>query len=105
MNAQKKLVAIALFLMLTIAVPLIALPTASAAEMNTFPIIGALPNPVGVGQETLILTGLTKPTTWPQVGWAGVTVTVTKPDGTTQTLGPVTTDTTGMTGIVYVPSM
>jgi len=105
MNAQKKLVAIALFLMLTIAVPLIAVPTASAATMNTFPIIGALPNPVGVGQETLILTGLTKATAWPQVGWTGITVTVTKPDNTVETLPPVTTDTTGMTGIVFVPDM
>src|SRR5512138_1442825 len=34
-----------------------------------------------------------------------MTVTVTKPDGTTQTLGPVTTDTTGVTGIDYTPTM
>src|SRR3990170_2424049 len=94
----------ALILMFAMTLTLVVLPTASAAEMNTFPIIGALPNPVGVGQPTLILTGLTKPTAWPQTGWAGVTVTMTKPDGTTQTLGPVTTDTTGMTGISYTPT-
>jgi len=99
---------IALFLTLTIAVPLVALPTANAQApktKNTFPLIGALPNPIGVGQETLIWLGITDFTTRPQMGWKGLTVTVTRPDGTTETLGPFMTDTTGMTGTVYVPSM
>jgi hypothetical protein len=97
---------IALFLMLTIAITLVALPNANAqTTKNTFALIGALPNPVGVGQETLILTGITHATAWPQPGWYKLTVAVTKPDGTTETLGPVTTDTTGMTGIDYRPTM
>jgi hypothetical protein len=99
---------IALILVSAMAIPFIALPAANAqtgVKKNTFAIIGALPNPVGVGQETLILTGITHATAWPQPGWVGLTVTVTKPDGTTITLGPVTTDTTGMTGIDYTPSV
>ncbi|NVM24048.1 MAG: PQQ-binding-like beta-propeller repeat protein, partial [Desulfobacterales bacterium] len=37
-------------------------------------------------------------------GWEGLTVTVTKPDGTTETLGPYRTDSTGITGDIYVPN-
>jgi hypothetical protein len=38
-------------------------PTASAAgTKQTYPVIGATPNPVGVGQETLILIGITDAT-------------------------------------------
>ena len=90
------------------AIPLITLPGANAQAgvfKNTFPLIGSMPNPVGVGQETLITTGITHATAWPQPGWTGLTVTVTKPDGTTTTLGPVTTDTTGMTGIGFTPDV
>jgi hypothetical protein len=93
-------------LTLSIAMPLLNLQPAQAQEgvfKNTFPLIGALPNPVGVGQQTLITVGITHATAWPQPGWYGMTVTVTKPDGTTETLGPVTTDTTGMTGVDYIP--
>jgi hypothetical protein len=94
-------------LSISIAIPLLGLPLAIAqtgVSKNTFPLVGAMPNPVGVGQETLITTGVTHATAWPQPGWYGITVTVTKPDGTTQTLGPVTTDTTGMTGITFTPT-
>jgi hypothetical protein len=94
-------------LVLSIAVPLLALPSVNAqagVSKNTFALVGAMPNPVGVGQETLITTGITHATAWPQPGWFGVTVTVTKPDGHTQTLGPVTTDTTGMTGVSFTPT-
>ncbi len=90
------------------AIPLVTLQTVNAqtgVSKNTFPLIGAMPNPVGVGQETLITAGITHATAWPQPGWTGITVTVTKPDNTTETLGPVTTDTTGMTGITYTPTM
>jgi hypothetical protein len=110
MQTNKKLLS-TLFvgiLVLSIAVPLLSLPITSAqtgVSKNTFALVGAMPNPVGVGQETLITTGITHATAWPQPGWYGVTVTVTKPDGTTQTLGPVTTDTTGMTGLTFTPTM
>ncbi|MCW4000754.1 MAG: PQQ-binding-like beta-propeller repeat protein [Candidatus Bathyarchaeota archaeon] len=95
-------------LSILLALPMINTPSANAqtgVSKNTFPLIGALPNPVGVNQETLITTGLTHATAWPQAGWYRVTVTVYKPDNTTETLGPVTTDTTGMTGISYTPTM
>ena len=98
---------IALLLIITTAIPLFAFQTASAAEitMKSYPLIGAMPNPIGVGQETLLHVGISAQTAWPQPGWEGLTVTVTKPDGTTQTLGPFTTDTTGGTGTTYTPTM
>ncbi len=102
---MKKTTTVALFLVLAIAVSLFALPTTIAQTTRvTYAFIGALPNPVGVGQEVLLHVGITHPCAWPQTGWKGLTVTVTKPDGTTQTLGPVDTDTTGGTGVAFIPT-
>lgn len=99
---------LAAILVTTLAVQYLSVPAANAqagVSKNTFPLIGAMPNPVGVGQETLITTGITHATAWPQPGWYQLTVTVIRPDNTTETLGPVTTDTTGMTGLTYTPTM
>jgi hypothetical protein len=90
--------------MLAMAIPLAALPTANATTKKTYCVIGATPNPVGVNQQTLILLGITDATASTQYYWT-LTVTVTRPDGTTETLGPYHTDATGMTGAVYVPTM
>ncbi len=107
MRIKKIMATIGILLMITTALPLFALQTASAADVTktTYPFIGAMPNPIGVGQETLLHLGISDQTAWPQVGWEGITVTVTKPDNTTETLGPFTTDTTGGTGTTYTPTM
>jgi len=110
-NRKNKTTAlITVFLLLATIISLVALPNANAAgTKKTYPVIGATPNPVGVGQETLILIGITDATSSALYGWTGLTVTVTKPDGSTETLnngGPgYTTDSTGMTGVVYRPSV
>jgi hypothetical protein len=110
MTKNKTATGVATFLMLTAIISLVALPnTYAAGTKKTYPVIGATPNPVGVGQETLILIGITDATSSALYGWTGLTVTVKKPDGTTETLnngGPgYTTDSTGLTGVVYTPSM
>ena len=69
----------------------------------TYPIIDAIPNPVGVGQVTLLKTGILQQIAGALNGWTGITITVTKPDGTTQTLGPFKTDSTGSTFTQYTP--
>jgi hypothetical protein len=101
--------AVSVFLLLAITISLVALPNANGAEttgiMATYPVIGATPNPVGVGQETLILMGITQQLYSDLYHWTGLTVTVDKPDGKTETLGPFQTDSTGMTGTIYVPTM
>jgi outer membrane protein assembly factor BamB len=99
---------ITLILMLTIAIPLCALPTTNAQdykEKNTFAMCGVKPNPTGVGQEVLIWLGVTDMVRLQTDGFTGLTVTVTKPDGTTETLGPYRTDATGSTGATYTPNV
>ena len=70
---------------------------------QSYPYIGATPNPVGVGQETLLHIGITQQLSLVQMGWDDLTVTVGKPDDTTETLGPFRTDSTGGTGTIFVP--
>ncbi len=74
---------------------------------KTYAFINAVPNPIGVGEQTLINVGITEAIGGfgSGLGWTGLTVTVTKPDGTKETLGPYRTDTTGATGDVYVPDV
>jgi len=105
MTRNKTTTAIAILLILTFAITLVALPDTNAAiTKKTYAFIGAMPNPIGVGQQTLLHVGISDQTSHPQEGWVGLTVTVTKPDGTTETLGPYNTDTTGGTGGVYTPA-
>lgn len=97
---------IAFLLVISMAFPLSAIPSVSgASSLATYPVIGATPNPVGIGQETLILIGITQATTSALYGWDGLTINVVKPNGANVTLGPYKTDSTGLTGAVYVPDM
>ena len=105
-RGKSKATAIALFLMFAMAISLVALPSATAQDTRkTYPFIGAVPNPVGVNQEVLLHVGITHPLYNTADGWEGLTVTVTRPDGVVETLGPYRTDSTGGTGGVYVPTM
>ncbi|MBT0160456.1 hypothetical protein G4O51_10785 [Candidatus Bathyarchaeota archaeon A05DMB-2] len=67
-----------------------------------------MPNPVGVGQEVLVWLGITDYVQNQSCGWEGLTVTVTKPDGSTKILDNngkgFRTAATGSTGTVYVPA-
>ncbi len=94
---------LAAFLVSTIAAVPIQ-PAEAAVTMKTYPIVDAIPNPVGVGQETLLKCGISEALPSASYGWSGITFTVTKPDGTTETLGPFTTDSTGSTYTTYVPN-
>ncbi len=92
--------------MLAFAISIVSIfPTteAQALTRKTYAFISATPNPVGVGQETLLHIGISEPTNGTYFQWKGLTATVEKPDGTTITLGPFNTDSTGGTGTVLVP--
>jgi hypothetical protein len=53
---KTKITVITLVLMLSIAFPLLSFPTANAGgTMETYAFIGGTPNPVGVGQEILLM--------------------------------------------------
>ncbi len=96
---------IALVLTLTIAIPLFALPSVNAAtSIKTYPLIDAMPNPVGKDQKTLINFGLLNYLNTAADGW-NITVTITKPDNTTEILGggPLKTWSTGNAGMYYTP--
>jgi outer membrane protein assembly factor BamB len=104
-NTRTKTTAIALILALTIPAMLVALPAATAQSTRaTYAYLGVVPNPTGVGQAVTLHIGITHQLMHPQKGWVGLTVTVTDPDGDTETLGPFNTDTTGGTGVSYTPS-
>ena len=96
----------AILLLSTIAITLV-LPATNAQSTSrtkkTYAVCGLMPEKVGVGQETLLFIGITDYLLNPDEGWEGLTVTVTKPDGTTDTLGPYRTDSTGATGDAYIP--
>ena len=105
MEKSKKL--LALLLVVTFAASLatpLYVAQAQGPTMKTYAIIDATPNPVGVGEETLIRFGVIEATGDASYGWTGITVTIKAPDGTTQTIGPVTTDSTGGTARVFIPN-
>ncbi|HSV48994.1 MAG TPA: PQQ-binding-like beta-propeller repeat protein [Candidatus Acidoferrales bacterium] len=101
-------------LVLTIAILLIVSMTTSTlmtpalaqsftGHKKSYAYIGATPNPVAVGEQVLLHIGITEALQITEDKWRGLTVTITKPDNKTETLGPFDTDSTGGTGTVYVP--
>jgi len=110
---------IAVFLMLTIAVSIVAVSPTNAQTVRTwrsFVYIGASPNPVGVGQETVIViwTADMPPDIGEQngevasptgrAGWYDMTVNVVKPDGTNETLEFPYSDAVGANWISWTPT-
>ena len=103
---------VSLFLMLTITVTLVALPVANAREppieIKSWPYIVAAPNPVGVGQRVIIVMWIDKPLPGAAVNndirRHGYTLTITRPDGNTETLNwDVVQDTTAIQFVLYTP--
>jgi hypothetical protein len=103
---------IALFLVLTIAATLVALPTVSAHdpawEIPTWAYLSASPAVVGVNQQVLVVTwvNIFPPTAVGAYGdrWDGYTVEVTKPDASKDILGPFTSDPVGSGYATYTPT-
>jgi outer membrane protein assembly factor BamB len=102
---------IAFFLVLTIAVTLVALPVANAHypawNYTTYCYVAPAPVLVGVNQPLLIVWWLNQlpPTSFGAFGdrWK-VYVDVTAPDGTNETLGPLTSDPVGGGVTWYTPT-
>jgi len=104
---------IAIILMMSIITSALVVVSPANAQTSSYtkvvyPFCGAAPNPVGLGQQVILHIGITDQLDWTLYGgpgWQNITVTVTKPDNTTETLGPYVTDLTGGTGAVYIPTM
>ena len=96
-NPTKTITALFIILCIIIVLPPIT-DTAKAIDpaMKWYPGITSSPETVGVGQRVLIVAGFTFPTsTYTEKTYSGWTITVTKPDGKTNTMGPYTSDPTG----------
>ena len=106
METTKK-TTLVLVLTLTFAAIFIALPVSgqNVGSIKSYPFIGATPNPVGVDQEVLLHIGITEPLQNVGQGWEGLSVTIERPDGKTDTIPDIRTDATGGTGRSYVPDM
>jgi len=79
-----------------------------AWEIPTYAYLVVSPNPVGVGQTMFVVMWLhgAPPTAVGVAGdrWHDFFLDITKPDGTTETLGPYTSDATGSTYALYTPN-
>jgi hypothetical protein len=102
---DKTAAAIALILMLTITATFITcLPVVNAADVPTYAFLAVAPNPVGVGQTVQVSVWVSPvPPSYPDV-MHGFTVTITKPDGTTETKGPLTAFLMGAQFFTYTPN-
>ncbi len=107
---NKKIITIALILMLTATSSLlIALPTANAAveQWDTFAYVIATPNPVQVNTPLVVSFRIDKTNPLALIRtnlFTGFTVQITKPDGTTETKGPYTADSTSGSWFQYTPT-
>ncbi len=107
-----KMTTIALILILSMTSSLMLLPDTSAhtppLTVPTYAYLSIAPNPVGLGQTAFVnfWLNLPPPTAAGAYGdrWHGLKVTVTKPDGTKQTLGPYNSDAVGGWYAQYAPS-
>jgi len=105
---KTKVTTIALVLLLAFSAILVALQTVKALDLTTYAFLTVTPNPIGVGQTAYIAWWLTpQPLLDPNTMWVipfeGITVTITKPDGTNQIMGPYKSDPVGGNWFSYVP--
>jgi hypothetical protein len=112
MNFDKtKTASIALILMLTFSATILALPIVSAHEpawtVPTWSYVNVTPNPVGVGQQAVVVFWCDKypPTAVGAYGdrWT-FNIEVTTPSGSKQNLGPITSDPVGTGWILFTPT-
>ena len=105
-------IAIAMLLMFSMVASTMLIPVSNAhsppLSIPTFSFMSASPNPIGVGQIANLnfWVGEPPPTASGQFGdrWGNMTVVVTHPDGTKETLGPFTSDATGGSHTTYTPT-
>ncbi len=107
---KTELTMLALILMVTAVISLIALPMAQshtpAWNYDTFTYVTVSPNPIGVSQDALVVVWLNWwPPTADNYGYGGrwtFDLTITKPDNTNETR-TIMSDAAGAASFVYVP--
>jgi hypothetical protein len=114
MKTLNKIAAILIstFFILSMTCSLTLIPTINAHSppftIPTYAYISVQPNPAGIGQQTSLNFWIDQvpPTANQAWGdrWGNYTVKVTHPDGTTENLGPFTSDAAGGAHTYYTPS-
>ncbi len=93
---------------MTIAVLPSSVPFANTKEVDTYLNIAVSPNPVGVGQTAYVFAWLSVyPPTAAGAGgdrWRELSITMWKPDGTTETQDHLTSDPVGGVYVIYTPT-
>jgi len=80
------------------------MPVVNAADVRTYAFLAVAPNPVGVDQTVQVSVWVSPvPPSYPDV-MHGFTVTITKPDGKTETKGPLTAFLMGAQYFKYTPT-
>jgi hypothetical protein len=114
LKLKNKSIAIFFAAILTISIgaSVIIIPTVNAHtppwNIQTFAYVNVAPNPAGLGQTVNIGMWINNPP--PDASrsygdrWENFKITITNPDGTTETLGPFTSDDTGGTHADFVPT-
>ncbi len=110
-NKKRTTLAVSLILLLSVSAVAAFLPSAEAHSpawnIPTWTYLSVSPNPIGVNQQLFVVMwlNLPPPTAYGVYGdrWEGFQVTVTKPDGSTQTLGPFKSDPVGTAYTTYNP--
>ncbi len=103
---KKNLIATVLLILLSATIVASAFSQVNAATMTGWKepraFLGLSRNPIGVGQTEILDVGIPDPIQTGS-GWVGLSVAITKPDGTNTTINDITTDPAGSTGVVFVP--
>jgi outer membrane protein assembly factor BamB len=104
---NKTLTTIAIVLLLTISLSTATMPTAKAAERTAYAFLSVAPNPIGVGQTATVVMWLdTLPPIYSngtETSWLNFYVNITKPDGTIEKNGPLTSDPVASAYFTYTP--
>jgi outer membrane protein assembly factor BamB len=104
---RHKISTITLLTVLTLSI-LTIFPMINAQETltkKTYPYLGAIPNPAAVDEQMLFHVGISAQLASTHMGWEGLSITIQRPDGQTDTISDITTDATGGTGVPYTPDM
>jgi hypothetical protein len=111
-NRKTMITTFALILAITLATLLSIAPSVKGQiiirdPMPTYSYIGAFPNPIGVGQNALVTYRVDQPGAGLNVftgGFNGSSVTITKPDGTSETRSDLAQDATSSGWFSYTPT-
>ena len=105
-------ITICIFFVLSTTAPLMLVPNANAhtppVDYPTYAFISVQPNPVGIGQQVSVNFWIDKAVLTANGiygdRWNNFMVKVTHPDGTTENLGPFTSDAAGGSHTYYTPN-